>query len=161
MYRLAEFEYARKGQPERDSFAQKASFDPDYTVRAAGIRILNRCRDQAHLQIYLDGLKEDRPLVRLEAVKALANVPDNRAVEPLLDLLAHDISRDVRIASADALRCYKTDEVAHALVSELNDYDFGVAWQARQSLRLMTAHDFQYSEAQWLNYLAGSRNPFE
>ncbi|HUB27173.1 MAG TPA: HEAT repeat domain-containing protein [Tepidisphaeraceae bacterium] len=161
MFRLADFAYAREGGAERDAFAEKASFDPDYTVRAAGIRILNRCRDSARTQVYIQALREEKPLVRLEAVKALANVPDPQAVEPLLDILQHDDSRDVRIACADALRCYKTDEVAHALISELNDYDFGVAWQARQSLRLMTAHDFQYSEADWLNYLAASRNPFE
>jgi hypothetical protein len=161
MYRLADYDYARKGVAERNTFADKATFDPDYTVRAAGIRILNRCRDQSHVQVFLDGLREERPLVRLEAVKALANVPDDQAVATLLDFLQHDDSRDVRIASADALRCYKTDEVAHALISELSDYDFGVAWQARQSLRLMTAHDFQYSEAAWLNYLSESRNPFE
>jgi hypothetical protein len=161
IYRLAEEEYARQGTAERDEWAHKASYDSDYTVRAAGIRVLNRCRDAGKTQLYLDGLKEEKPLVRLEAAKALANVPDPQAVEPLLDHLQNDLSHDVRIASADALRCYKTDQVANALISVLNDTDFGVAWQARQSLRLMTAHDYHYDEAAWLNYLSGSSKPFE
>jgi HEAT repeat protein len=68
--------------------------------------------------------------------------------------LQQDASRDVRIAAADALRCYRTDEVAHALIDVLDDADFAVAWQARQSLRLMTAYDFHYDERAWLVYLS-------
>ena len=159
-FRVSDFYSARMDPGMRDIWANNARNDPDYTVRAASVRVLNRCRDAAHASVYVAALNEQQPLVRLEAVKALANVPDPDAVPALLDLLQHDVSRDVRIASADALRCYKTDEVAHALILVLDDYDFGVAWQARQSLRLMTARDFQYNETQWLDYLAASSQPF-
>jgi len=158
--RLSDEAYARKGQPERAIWADLATHDKDYTVRAAGIRALNRSRDPEHTQIFVDALNDAQPLVRLEAVKALANVPNNRAAGPLTDLLARDVSRDVRIAAADALRAYKTQETAHALISTLPGTDFDVAWQSRQSLRLMTAHDFGYDEQAWLGYLTETRQPF-
>lgn len=158
--RLADEAYARQGTAERNLWADMARQDKDYTVRAAAIRALNWSRDNTRGELYIDALKDEQPLVRLEAAKALANNPDFRAAGPLADHLQQDVSHDVRIAVADALRCYKTDEVAHALIAVLDDSDFDVAWQARQSLRLMTAHDFQYDIQAWLNYLSESRAPF-
>jgi HEAT repeat protein len=163
--RLAEESYARQGVPETDLWADLAKRDPDYTVRAAAIRALNWSRDPRHTDVFIAALNDEHPLVRLEAAKALANIPDQRAAGPLAELLSdinrQDISKDVRIASADALRCYKNDESAHALIAVLSDANFAVAWQARQSLRLMTAHDFQYDERAWLGFLSESKNPFE
>jgi HEAT repeat protein len=159
--RLADESYAREGIPERRLWASLAEHDPDYTVRAAGIRALNWARDPDHTEIFISALKDDQPLVRVEAAKALANIPDNRAAAALLERLQQDVSRDVRIAAADALRCYRTEEIAHALIGVLDDSDFDVAWQARQSLRLMTAHDFHYDERAWLGYLSDSQRPFE
>jgi hypothetical protein len=63
---------------------------------------------------------------------------------------------DVRISCTEALRNFHTAEVMHALVDELDDQDFGVAWQARQSLELLTGQDFRYDPKAWLIYLAGS-----
>lgn len=158
--RLAEEKFAREGVAERDLWASMAQNDPDYTVRAAAIRALNWSRDPNHTRVFIDALADPHPLIRLEAAKGLANVPDPNAIQPLLERMQRDISEDVRIAAADALRCYKNDEVAHDLIGMLNDQDFAVAWQARQSLRLMTGYDFQYNEQAWLNYLSGSNRPF-
>ena len=71
-----------------------------------------------------------------------------------------DEAKDVRIAAADALRLHKTLDVARALMSVLNDREFGAAWQARQSLILMTGRDFRYDESAWLDYLSKAKNPF-
>jgi len=160
--RLAEEAWARQSASECDLWASIAEHDPDYTVRAAAIRALNWARDDRHPQVYLDALKDDQVLVRLEGTKALANVPNAAAVATLLDRLdaTQEASRDVRIAAADALRCYKRQEVAHALIDSLDSVDFGVAWQARQSLRLMTGYDFHYDQRAWLDYLSSSRQPF-
>lgn len=103
--------------------------------------------------------------------------PDGHAVE-----VAEN--QDVRIAAADALRRYRdlkngrakgmpeptggvesevardASAVARFLISHLNDLDFGVAWQCRQSLITMTGQDFRYDEAAWLAYLAGPSKPF-
>lgn len=146
----------------------------DYTVRAMAIRALNICRDASATPIFIAGLKDENELVRLESAKALANLPDPAAVPALIDVLygrrvvstpngEDEIvfeSRDVRIAAADALRQYRTPEVARTLISYLNETDFGVAWQSRQSLIAMTGRDLKYDESSWLQYLAGQSKPF-
>ena len=99
--------------------------------------------------------------MRLEAAKALANLPDPAAADPLVKLVSNaDEDRDVRVAAAQALNHYKKLEVARALTSRLNERDFSVAWQARRSLRRLTGKDFRYNEAAWLEYIAGPEKPF-
>ena len=84
-----------------------------------------------------------------------------RELVDLMKLLADDKQpRDVRIACADALREYKQSDVAQSLIRVLSDRDFGVAWQARRSLNLMTANDFRYDQTAWLKYLTGTEKPF-
>jgi len=68
--------------------------------------------------------------------------------------MQNDVSQDVRIACTDALRNFRTMDVARALVERLDDNDFAVAWQARQDLELMTGQDFRYDGELWLGYLA-------
>jgi HEAT repeat protein len=131
--------------------------------------------------------------VRTEAAKALANIPDDRAVPSLLRHLEgtlpaslvrrdrsglptlgtaanltaglglaedHREAKDVRIACADALRNFRTTEVARALVNALQDRDFGVAYTARKSLKGMTGMDLGYDQAAWLKYLTQVPKPF-
>jgi hypothetical protein len=99
-------------------------------------------------------------LVRLEAAKALANIPDDKAVRVITDHLYYDQNKDVRIACADALRNYHTLETARVLVDTLKDPDFSVAYQARKSLTVMTGQDFHFDHDQWLKYFGQSRSPF-
>jgi HEAT repeat protein len=149
-----------RGEPYTQRYQQIAQTDDDYLVRAAAIRALNRARDQSATPIFVNALSAKEPQVRLEAAKALANVPDAAAVGPLLRLTGDaNENKDVRIAAADALRHYRRNEVARALVALLNDRDFGVSWQARQSLRALTGRDLQYDEAAWLALLSGNENP--
>jgi hypothetical protein len=63
---------------------------------------------------------------------------------------------DVRIACAEALRNFHTSESMNALASVLDDQSFGVAWQARQSLELLTGQDFRYDTRSWLNYISSA-----
>ncbi|MGD0463509.1 MAG: HEAT repeat domain-containing protein [Tepidisphaeraceae bacterium] len=153
--RLVDFEFARRGIYLK-GYAYEARETEDFTVRAAGLRALNRCRAQGYSWLFLQALNDDQPLVRLEAADALGNIPDAQAVG-LLEIHMGDAepNEDVRIASAEALRNYHTTEVMHALVGELEDHDFAVAWQARQSLELLTGQDFRYDPKAWLTYLAG------
>jgi hypothetical protein len=152
-------------------FAQK---DSDVTVRAMAIRALNICRDASATKIFIAGLQDDSEQIRLESAKALANIPDPEAIPGLMDLLTgsrpiltadgHRMmvaeSKDVRIAAADALRQYRKLDVARTLVGYLNEQDFGVAWQSRQSLITLTGQDLHYDESAWLNYLVGPSKPF-
>ena len=46
------------------------------------------------------------------------------------------------------------------LVGVLGDPDFAVAWQARQSLILLTGHDYHYDPGHRLEYFVQARQPF-
>lgn len=138
-----------------------ARTDVDPLTRSMAIRALNRSRDKRAIPVFLAALEERSELVRLEAAKALANNPDPSAIPALIRHLdAQDEVVDVRIACADALRLYRTPEVAQALVRTLRERNFGIAWQARQSLMLMTGKDFRYDTAAWLTHLSGTNKPF-
>jgi HEAT repeat protein len=115
---------------------------------------MNRSRVTGQTDLYLEKLKENETLVRLDAADALSNVPDPAAIDALVDHMQNDVSQDVRIACTDALRNFRTMDVARALVERLDDNDFAVAWQARQDLELMTGQDFRYDGELWLGYLA-------
>lgn len=157
MLRLTDFEFARKGIYIK-GYAIMARNSHDFTVRAAALRALNRCRARGYTVLFLESLSDDQPLIRLEAADALGNVPDKEAIPLLLIRMGADAepNTDVRIACADALRNYHTTEVMRALAEVLDDQDFGVAWQARQSLELMTGQDFRYDSKAWLTYIAGA-----
>jgi HEAT repeat protein len=162
-----------KREPDLGYYRSLAQ-DDDYTVKAMAIRALNIARDHSATSIFIIALKDNNELVRLEAVKALANLPDPTAVQPLLQVLegtrmvespdGHPTllseNKDVRIAAADALRQYRTLDVARVLVTYLNETEFGVAWQSRQSLITLTGQDLKYDESAWLQYLVGPSKPF-
>jgi hypothetical protein len=144
-----------KQSPYTERYAQIAEFDDNPVVRATAIRALNRSRDGVALRIYTAGLADEDVMVRLESAKALSNVPDAQAIAPLLKTVNTGSENvDVRIAAAEALRHYRSLEVARTLVNLLGERDFGLAWQARQSLRFMTSADQRYDQTAWLNYLS-------
>lgn len=160
IYTLAENRWGRK-EPYTKYYMHMAETDTDPSVRAAAIRVLNRARDAKAVPIFISAMNDPEMGVRLEAAKALANIPDSRAVPALLKAMANEQENvDIRIASTDALREYKTSDVAQALIRVLSDRNFGVAWQARQSLNLMTGQDYVYNQAAWLEYLTGPAKPF-
>ena len=156
MLRLTDFEIARHGTyPEQ--YAILARGGGDYTVRAAGLRALNRCRAKGYTSLFEQSLSDDRDLIRLEAADALGNIPDPEAVGSLVAHLGNvEPSADVRIACAEALRNYHAHEAMQALIDQLNDPDFAVAWQSRQSLELLTGQDFRYDAKAWESFLVAS-----
>ena len=156
---LAQNRFARK-DPYTKRYEQIGSRDGEYLVRAAAIRALNYSRSREGTELFLAGLNDPEAPVRVEAAKALANVPIDSAVPKLIERLRTDESKDVRIACADALRNFKTLEVARALTSVMLDRDFAVSWQARQSLILMTGRDYRYDEGAWLDYMSKAATPF-
>lgn len=160
VYVLSDENFGRR-DPYTKYYAHMAESDEDQTVRAAALRALNRSRAQAYSGIYVTSLNDPSPWASLEAAKALANIPDPKAVPGMMKLLGDDKqTREVRIACADGLRCYKTSDVAQGLIRQLSDRDFGVAWQARQSLNLMTGRDYRYDQSAWLDYLTQNQTPF-
>lgn len=157
---LMRFDYAIKSRYTAAAFEAMAQTDADPTVRAAALRACNRCRDRAATPVFIRALADKSAWVRLEGAKGLANVPDANGVLPLTKLAANpDEESDVRIAAADALKYYRTPEVARSLCGLLNDADFGVAWQAHRSLIYMTGKNFGYDQGAWLGYFAGPGKP--
>lgn len=160
IYEISDHRWGRAA-PYTKFYGHLAEADMEPTVRTAAIRALNRSRDRAFLKVYVAALGDTDPNVRLEAAKALANIPDSSAAAPLMKALANTAeNRDVRLASADALREYRTSEVAQALIRVLNDRDFGVAWQSRGSLCFLTGVDHGYNQETWLAYITGPSEPF-
>ena len=172
---LVDHTYGRK-PPYTTRYAQVATTDPDHVVRAYAVRALNRSRDAAAVDAFIAALDDEHPMVRLEAAKALGNVPDSRAVPALLRHLGPTITpppdgadtarpalreetMDVRVAVAKALRHYRSADVARALVDALDERDFAVAYYARTSLQEITGADHAYDEAAWLAYLTGPGKP--
>jgi hypothetical protein len=156
---LMDLDFAHK-PPYTTRYAQIAQADSDPLVRATALRALSRSRDKSATDLFVKALGDPNKQVRLEGVKALINVPDKNAIQPLLKLLTRpEEDKDIRIAAADALRHYKTLEVARALVQMLSDRDFGIAYQSRRSLKALTGKDLRYDETAWLNYLTGPEKP--
>ncbi|MCC6239574.1 MAG: HEAT repeat domain-containing protein [Phycisphaerales bacterium] len=148
-----------KGEPYITRYAQIAQNDDSPLVRATAIRALNYARDTSATPLFIQALNDRDPSVRLEAAKALANMPDDKAIEPLVNLMRDPKeNEDIRIASADALRHYKRLGVARVLASQLQLRHFGISWQVLRSLETITGADFQYDESAWLQYLASGKS---
>jgi hypothetical protein len=159
IYELAKTDFGQR-DPYIRRYRQIAQNDPDFTVRAAAIRASNWSRDKQAVPVFVSALNDANELVRWEAAKALSNVPDASAVEALTKTVGNAAeTKNVRIAAADALRHYKNFSAARALVATLGGKDFGLAWQSRQSLRVMTGNDLRYDERAWLEYLTSNAKP--
>lgn len=156
---LVDHPYGTK-PPYTTRYQQIAKGDSDPIVRATAIRSLNRARDKSATPVFIKALVDPSALVRLEAAKALYRLPDENAVEQLrIMVTTSEETKDVRIAAAEALQHYKRLDVARTLISQLNQRDFGIAWQCRRTLKRLTGKDLDYDEAAWLNYLTGPGKP--
>lgn len=159
IHSLSSREFGQR-EPYTRRYRQIAQADPDYLVRAAAIRALNRSRDRAAVPVFIAALTDQAEMVRLQAAKALSNVPDQSAAEPLARVLGNQgETKDVRIAAAEALRHYRNITVARVLAGTMAQRDFGIAWQSRWSLRVLTGRDYRYDERAWLEYLTGPDKP--
>jgi hypothetical protein len=158
--RLSDRDFGRR-QPYTTRYQQLAQLDSDWLVRATAIRALNRSRDATATPIFIKALADENEVVRVEAAKALSNLPDEKAAPALVAIVTNaGETRDVRICAADALRHYHNLQVARALAAQLSIREFGLAWQARRSLVTLTGQDLRYDEAAWLQYLTGPEKPF-
>ena len=146
---LAEYEYGRK-PPYTDAYMQFAKSSPHALVRAAAIRALNTSRHEPATAIFTAALTDADFKVRLEAAKALANVPDRAAVQPLITVATSaEENVDVRVAAVDALKHYDAVEPRRVLVRLLESDDFTIVWQARRSLVTATGEDHGFDMNAW------------
>ncbi|GAF88097.1 unnamed protein product, partial [marine sediment metagenome] len=81
-------------------------------------------------------------------------VPDeqlSQLKQTLLTLLRDDRNRNVRLEAARGLACFDRDpQVFNALIAALEDPDFGVVYQAEQSLISLTGMTFEHDPAAWV-----------
>jgi thioredoxin-like negative regulator of GroEL len=147
--------------PYLTRYRQIAAMDADPLVRATAIRALNVSRDTESADLYLKALADEESIIRLEGAKALGNMPNPAATEALLKLLNNTAEdADIRIAAAKALKYYKQRDVARALAGVLgDDRNFGLAWEARRSLKEITGVDYAYDDAAWLEYISNPAQP--
>ena len=159
IYKLMRHDFAQQ-EPYTKRYRQIAQSDPEPTVRAAAIRASNASRDRAAVPVFIAALNDKSDLVRLQAAKALSNIPDRTAAEPLMRVLGNQAEqRDVRIAASEALRHYRNLDVARVLAGTVGGRDFSIAWQSRWSLIVLTGRDLGYDEHKWLEFLAGPDKP--
>jgi len=160
--KLVEHEYGRR-DPYTKRYLELAASDPDFLVRATAIRALNIARHRPATPVFIEALKDKdaHAMVRLEAAKALVNIPDPDAARWLMAAVENSgEDRDVRIAAAAALKHYKQIDVARALAGTLRGNDFGLAWQSRKSLENLTGQDLRYDQSAWFAYISGPTKPF-
>lgn len=157
---LSDRDFGRK-PPYTTRYEQIArSSEAGPLVRATALRALNRSRDASAIPLFIRGLSDPAPQVRLESAKALGNMPDPEAVAPLMARVQNATEdKDIRIAAADALRHYSRLDVARMLVGLLNEGEFSIAWQSRRSLHTITGQDHRYDQAAWLAYLTNPDKP--
>ena len=149
MMGLVRYEHGRK-PPYTDAYAEAARRSPDALVRATAIRALNISRDARATPLFVEKLEDESDLVRLEAAKALANVPADAAPGPLLEVARSPREvLDVRLAAVDALGRYDNPQLRQALIAMLEADDFSLAWQARQSLVNITGEDHGFNLDAW------------
>lgn len=146
---LAGYEYGRN-KPYTDAYAQFARKSPHALVRASAVRALNIARNTESTPLFVEALADTEPRVRLEAAKALANIPSDEAIVPLIARTADTQENlDVRIAATDALRHHQSSEARRALVRLMEADDFSLAWQARRSLITSTGEDHGFDLNAW------------
>ena len=157
---LVDRTYGQK-PPYTEQYANLAKNDPDFLVRATAVRALNRARHRESSAVFVAALNDESEVVRLEGAKALVNMPDDKAIPGLIKLVTNpNENRDVRIASAEALKHYRNADAARALIGQLAGREFGLAWQAHKSLVRITGKDLRYDEAAWLTYMTNPDQPF-
>lgn len=156
---MASHDYGRR-MPYTERYQQMAQLDPDWLVRKTAIRALNYSRDESAKAIYRSALTDENSAIRLEGAKALANVPDEQSIPSLMRMVSNtNEDKDVRVAAAMALAQYRRLDVGRTLVGVLQDRDFAVSWQARQSLMYLTQKDHRYDEGAWLELLTSDAKP--
>jgi hypothetical protein len=156
-----------------------ARCDRDASVRCAALSALGPVATSEHVPFLLELLNSPRgakdPLrpapgaVRWEAVKLLTQVlrregcaPEQRAavVQTLLERVADDDDRHVRIAGLEALAAFQDLSVLRALINALDYDDFALQHAAERSLVALTGVTHRHDADAWRRWLELTPDPF-
>ncbi len=156
-----------------------ARTDPNGQVRCAAILAMKNYWDPRPLDPLLAILNPKAhpnesapapPPVRWDATAALgrfaenALIPSDRraeVVDVLVTLLLDDPYRDVRMAAARGLGAIPDKRVLRALIAALRCRDFGIAYEAQNSLVRLTGRSYRYDAEAWEAWLDSAANPFD
>jgi len=138
--------------PQRtEILAKMAKLDPDYLVRTTAVQVAGTIEGNNHLTETLSaGIADKNELVRLETIKVLANQSDSAGLNMLLEILNNDSETAERRASIAAMGNYKDRRAIQALISQLDNEEFSISYQALQSLKKITEQDFGYDKQKWI-----------
>lgn len=161
-------------------FASVARTDRDAQVRCIAIKGLRQAGDERVVEPLLmilnhrefpEKVVPPQPEVRWEATEAIQHmseldaIPKERrewAQRTLVRLVTEDPDRNVRIWAARGLGNYPHPDVLTALIRalEVNANDFGVRYEAENSLERLTGRRNNYDPDAWREWLAKNPDPF-
>ncbi len=125
--------------------------DPDATVRAAAAQALGSHGKEEDALRLASSLEDESVIVRWEAAKALQRLHHKDVIVPLSHRMRfeNEPDLDVRQAATAAMAQYQTEYAFESLVNVLKDDDFGVRYEARQSLLTLTGENLGFDRDTW------------
>ncbi len=150
---------AESGDPVDERELLTLLNDPDPLARDGAVVALGRLGKAEHVPALIDmtflvAEKQDVPLVRADAVRALARIRDPRAVKPIVAAVK-DVSPEVRRTAIVALGAFPDQTAAlEALIDAVESKEAPVAQNARETLaRISKRTDIPPSRDAWLAWL--------
>ncbi len=134
--------------------------DSASTVRSAAVRALGRSGNAEYAKEVIAALSDREPSVRTDAAVALDSIFAPEAVGPLSLRANSDVSPDVRVASARALRHYRQQDVLETLLRCLDDPKLAVRCRAAGSLTELTGENAGTDARAWRRILTEKTDPF-
>jgi HEAT repeat protein len=132
-----------------DQLARQIQIESDPLVRKTIVDTVAQFRTPLAMQIIQAGLNDGNADVRLACCTALGNRGETTCVPNLATVLRDDEDTDVRIAAAEALGKFKTDEAKLALVVALDDRDPAMQYVGMQSMKTITGKDYGGDVQAW------------
>lgn len=145
-----------------DLYRQRIT-DESTPVRAVAARALALHGTPADVERIVPLLKEDQPLVRLEATRALQRLHNPVAVGPLIERLQPDKESEpeIRAEAASALGQYPESRVLQALIAAVADTSLLVNTEALSSLRTLTGNEeLGMDRKAWVQWAKETDKPF-
>jgi HEAT repeat protein len=135
--------------------------DQDGQVRAAAIQVMVKSYQVENIMDTLTATSKDSSaLVRLESLYGLEKNPKDESMLVILEMLEQDSESSIRAEAATALARYRDRKAIRMLLKGLDDSEFSVSYQSRESLRKLTGKDFGYDVSQWQSWLTTVEEPF-
>ncbi len=157
--RLSKKDWGRRGAYPKAYAIMTTDSAP--TVRSAAVRALGRVGDAKYAKEVIAALSDHESSVRWDAAVAMDSIFAPEAVGPLSLRANSDVSPDVRIASARALRHYRQQDVLDTLLRCLDDPKLAVRCRAAESLTELTGEVAGTDARAWRRILNAKTDPFK